>query len=247
MNVDGLGISEAEIIDTLNTYPAPLTAQLNTPEGRDAFLYHLVRQKVLVRLAQQAGLDRETSYQLQVKKISEGMLISAYRQSLLQEMPELEGVTFSPPQSHIMNHIEASQIILKSLEDAKKALALVKSGTPFATVAKKMSTDKVTAPYGGRIRQTSRILLTHEPIVEAELRKLKDGQTSTILKVSQGYGIFRREGMVKAPGMSRDDVTKNAMIAQYEQQKVNQATASMQVVIDTAAVTNLIQRYSPTR
>lgn len=83
---------------------------------------------------------------------------------------------------------EYSQITLATEDDAKAVLNELKNGADFKTLAKEKSTDKLTARNGGVIGWMEDAALIPE-IKGAGLTTA--GQISEVLKVDNGYAIFR--------------------------------------------------------
>jgi peptidyl-prolyl cis-trans isomerase SurA len=82
---------------------------------------------------------------------------------------------------------------------AEQALARLKAGDTFETVAREMSDDKTSGANGGDLGSFYTRSLGFEaangrlwPVFETELFKLRDGQVSEIVETNVGYHIIRR-------------------------------------------------------
>ncbi|AEJ42659.1 peptidyl-prolyl cis-trans isomerase [Alicyclobacillus acidocaldarius] len=83
-------------------------------------------------------------------------------------------------------------IEVKTKADAEKALVEIRSGTPFASVAKSMSTDAATRAKGGVIGTfTMNELKADQPSIASAAFALKAGGVSEPLKVQGGYDIVQ--------------------------------------------------------
>ncbi|WP_304457824.1 peptidyl-prolyl cis-trans isomerase [Alicyclobacillus sendaiensis] len=83
-------------------------------------------------------------------------------------------------------------IAVKTKADAEKALAEIRSGTPFASVAKSMSTDTATRAKGGLLGTFSLAeLKAEQPSIASAAFALKAGAVSEPIKVQGGYELVQ--------------------------------------------------------
>lgn len=93
--------------------------------------------------------------------------------------------------------IEASQIVLKTRSDADDVLKKLKSGADFATVAKNLSIDRVTALKSGKMQPFS-----PKDSLGVQIAHLKIGEISDIIKTDYGYHIIKITG--RKPAANKD-------------------------------------------
>ncbi|WP_413484174.1 peptidylprolyl isomerase [Morganella psychrotolerans] len=128
---------------------------------------------------------------------------------------------------------EYSQITVATQDDANAILDALKNGAEFSALAKEKSTDKLTARNGGVIGWMEDAALVPE-IKSANLKSA--GQVSEIVKLDNGYAIFRLDAyepeILKPLAEVKDEVTalvkgEAASKAFFDlQQKASEAAAN---------------------
>ncbi|MEH7251849.1 peptidyl-prolyl cis-trans isomerase [Neobacillus niacini] len=204
--------------------------ELESRYGKDV-LKDMIDQKVVKEMAAKYKInvsdeDVEREYRIlqttysspgENKKTTEAKWKEHIRNSLLQEEILTRDVKVSekemkayyeankelfdiPPAYHL------SHIIVKSSEEAEKAIKELAQGSSFSTLAMEKSIEEFSANEGGDI---GFVLEGEErfPIEYLQVAKqLKEGAWSEPIKVDQGYAIVKLEKEVKGQKYSYEDV-----------------------------------------
>ncbi|WP_067849048.1 peptidyl-prolyl cis-trans isomerase [Alicyclobacillus mali (ex Roth et al. 2021)] len=146
-------------------------AQLNSLLAQN----HMTKAQFLSQIRDNILATKLAEAQVQV---TDKQIASYYKQN--QSM-------FTVPETRKIAVIE-----VKTQADAEKALAAVQSGTPFASVAKSMSTDAATRAKGGLLGTFSLDeLKADQPSIASTAFALKAGAVSGPVKVQGGYEIVQ--------------------------------------------------------
>lgn len=204
--------------------------ELELRYGKDV-LKDMIDQKVIKEMAtkynikvSEQDVDREfrilqTTYSSpsENKNTTENKWKEQIRNSLLQEeiltrdvkVSEKEMMAYFEENKDLFTIPDAyhlSHIIVKSSDEAKKALKELSQGSSFSTLAMERSIEEFSANEGGDIGY----LMEGEERYPSEYldtaKKLKKGAWSDPIKVEQGYAIIKLEGKIKDKKYSYDDV-----------------------------------------
>lgn len=228
-----------------------------SPEGRRQFLNLLIRERVVYLEAKKAGLQRDAAYRKalrqfkakwrrELKDYQESLLIDLCLQRLRSnELAVTEAEVQRYYDAHVADYahpveIEASHILVNSLEDADKALARLKKGEPFAAVARTMSMDPATAVRGGRLTPFQKGTLV--PEFEEAAARLRTGEVSGIVKTPFGYHLIKKLGQKNLPPRPFEGA-KNEIRDRLQREKFDQwaalAQTSLGVKVDEKAMAAL--------
>ncbi len=138
-------------------------------------------------LLQQQGFKNEQELKVQIK------------QSLYLFKATTDGVNVSDKQikdyyeqnKDQFTEIRTSHILVEKESTAKEIEKELKNGADFADLAKKYSTDKVSAAEGGDLGYLSGESKDMDPTFLAAALKLKKGEISTPVKTVFGYHIIK--------------------------------------------------------
>lgn len=181
-------------------------------------------------------------------------LITAYIEKISKEATDEEIATYIKSVSGEdvdMNQYNTSHILFKTtdssnqpLDDAKKAeakqkaeaaLARVKNGEDFATVAKELSEDTGTKENGGKYTCYSDGNTLEEYINAA--KSLKDGEIyATVVETSAGYHIIKLDSKVEN-GRLQNDTERQ----EYADQKINKYGEERNLKIDMETVNKIVE------
>lgn len=247
-------ITAEDLKSRLQAIPMAYQQYSATPEGRREFLNLLVREKVMLVEARKSGLDKQKNFQdavAQFKKKAQtdledfqnGMLIEMM---LAQLRTKDLAVTDTDLRAYYDQHredytnpleIQASHILVRSPEDADRALARLKGGESFEAVAKAVSIDPSTAARGGKLSPFTKGNLT--PEFENAVLQLKNGQTSGVVKSKFGYHIIKRTGQRALPAKTFEEA-QESIRTRMQRDKfedwVTRTTASLGVKVDESAL-----------
>ncbi|MEH7014187.1 peptidyl-prolyl cis-trans isomerase [Neobacillus niacini] len=230
--LSGTALSE-EVVATVGESKISRQEWLNELEsryGKDV-LKDMIDQKVITEMADKYNIqvsekdvDREyrilqTTYSSpsENKKTTENKWKEHIRNSLLQEeiltrdvkVSEKEMKAYFEANKELFTIPDAyhlSHIIVKSSDEAEKALKELSQGSSFSALAMERSVEEFSANEGGDIRY----LMDGEERYPSEYlqaaKKLKEDAWSDPIKVEQGYAIVKLEGKIKGKKYSYDDV-----------------------------------------
>ncbi len=200
-------ITVEEVSDRIMAAPPAYQAYINTDPGKKQFVDLLVREKLILESAKQAGINKREEFKTdlknfkdeqkkQLKDYEEGLLIEMYIKEVKENLIsasdkeidkyyELHKEDFTHPTAVIAKHI-----LVSTKEEADIAYDRIKKGEPFDKVAKEMSNDKVSAQRGGQIGPFRKGELVKE--FEDVVFNLKDGEISEIVETPFGLHIITK-------------------------------------------------------
>jgi peptidyl-prolyl cis-trans isomerase C len=247
-------ITASDFKARLQDTPPAYQQYATTSEGRRQFLNLLMREKVILAESKKEGLARETTYKDALKRFKEKQKrdLTGYKDTLLIEMflshlrTKKLNVTDADIRRYYDEHreefdkpveIQASHILVQSSDEAERALARIKSGESFDSVAKAVSMDPATATRGGKLMPFTRGSLM--PEFENAVFPLKEGELSGVVKSSFGYHIIKKTGQKTLPAQSFEqarDQIQNRLQREKFDQWVTSAQAKLGVKIDENAL-----------
>jgi peptidyl-prolyl cis-trans isomerase C len=181
-SVEGLMITRSDLLRRLQTQPLNRQTYWTSPRGRQALLNWLINEKETVILARKSGLENEDAIRNELNNLKESYLFRVYTQRLAQSVP-------SPSEEDILLYynehlsefatVQTVYVLFQTLREARKAEALLKKG--------KFAGMKILVP--GK----------DPPELENIAKSLLPGQISTVVKISQGYGLVKRNQLPPLP------------------------------------------------
>ncbi|AKL98584.1 foldase protein PrsA [Endomicrobium proavitum] len=214
--VGGSKITEASLNEKLAQTPPNYQEYVNTPVGRKQFIDAVVRERIVIEAAKDAGVAKKDEYKNAVKafeaeqkrqfeEYKNGLLIQAYVPELQASITATDAdikayydankALFDKPVEYTVKHI-----LVPTREQAESAFARLQSGESFDKVAKEVSQDAASASKGGLIGPFKRGALVKE--FEVAALNLKKGELSGIVETSYGYHIIYKVSEKTLPGVS---------------------------------------------
>jgi len=207
--IGGDKISTDEFSARIATYPANMQEALKDPKNQEAVLDQLINEKVLLLEAKKQGIEKNEDYKKQIAEL-EKQFENAKKQGLINlliqdKVKEKAKVSkeevlayYNQNQNQFKSYEQrrARHILLKTEEDAKAALAEVKSGKDFAQVAKEKSQDP-TAQNGGDLGFFKKGDLV--PAFEQAVFSMKKGELSGIIKTQFGFHVVQLMEVITVP------------------------------------------------
>lgn len=136
------------------------------------------------------------------------------------------------PEARRLRHI-----MVKTQREAEDLLVAVRAGADFAKLAVAKSLDVGTKEKGGDLGFVANGVL--RPEIESAVSKLRNGETSPIIKSSQGFHIFQAvETRTAVPAKFKD--VKNDLLRALLAQKINAAYPKLIQSLESKAT---IKRY----
>ena len=191
--VDGAPITEDDLADAMADIGPGLPQKLEGPARQKYVLDYLIDLKIASKKAAEEKLDQSPAFarrlayyrdKLAMEELLAGVAKAATTEEAERKAYE-EAAKAEPPQQEI----HARHILLPTEDEAKKALARVKSGEDFAKVANELSKDP--AADGGDLGWAGPG--TFAPEFEQAIAGLKDDQISEPFKTQFGWHIIKVE------------------------------------------------------
>ena len=212
-------ITVEDFSERLMSAPPAYQAYINTEPGRKQFVDLLVREKLILESAKQAGINKREEYKnslesfkaeqkKQLKDYEDGLMIEMYLKDVQENM-----ITASEDEinKYYEEHKEdftnpiavvAKHILVPTREEAEIAFDRINKGESFDKVAQEMSTDKVSAQRGGQIGPFRRGELVKE--FEEVVFNLKKGEISEIVETPFGLHIITKVSEEKLQPIPED-------------------------------------------
>ena len=212
-------ITTEDFSERLMSAPPAYQAYINTEPGKKQFIDLLVREKLILESAKQAGINNRTEYKdslesfkaeqkKQLKDYEDGLMIEMYLKDVQENMItasedeinkyyEEHKEDFTNPKAVIAKHI-----LVPTREEAEIAFDRINKGESFDKVAQDMSTDKVSAQRGGQIGPFRRGELVKE--FEEVVFNLKNGEISDIVETPFGLHIITKVSEEKLQPIPED-------------------------------------------
>ena len=238
-HVGDVTVTASEFLRYFNSIPPVYRSENSSLEARRQIMDSLIDQKIMVLTAHRLGLDRDENYQQQLAEAK----VSLLRQPILASLGKISDNEILQYYNHHkaqygpQSQVIASRILMKTLADAKKAQALLKSGRSFSAIAKAISIDPDTASQGGRM--TPLIMRNLDPALAKALFALHKGEVSGLLKVASGYVLLRKDDVISRPASTLESAKPQIQSA-LEFQRVSQwskkARKAIRVSIDENAL-----------
>lgn len=200
-------ITTESFSEKLMSAPPAYQAYINTEPGKKQFVDLLVREKLILESAKQAGINKREEYknllknfkeeqERQLKDYEEGLMIEMYlkevQENILLANEEEINKYYEEHKQDFTNPLAvvAKHILVSTKEEAQLALDRINKGESFDKVAKEMSTDKVSAQRGGQIGPFRKGELVKE--FEEVVFNLKKGEMSEVIETPFGLHIITK-------------------------------------------------------
>lgn len=227
------GTADKEVVATVGKSSITRQEWLNELEsryGKDV-LKDMIDQKVIKEMAAKYKIkvseeDVEREYRIlqttysspsENKQTTEKKWKEHIRNSLLQEeiltrdvkVSEKEMKSYYEANIQLFNIPAAyhlSHIIVKTRDEAEKAIKELSAGSSFSALAMERSIEEFSANEGGDIGYLMQGEERFPPEYLQTAKKLKEGAWSDPVQVEQGYAIIKLEGKIKGKKYSYADV-----------------------------------------
>ncbi|MBR3654044.1 MAG: peptidylprolyl isomerase [Elusimicrobia bacterium] len=200
-------ITTEDFSERMMAAPPAYQAYINTEPGKKQFIDLLVREKLVLESAKQAGIDKREEYKssLDEFKAEQKRQLKDYEDGLMMEMyiKEVQENMITASEDEINKYYEehkedftnpiavtAKHILVPTREEAEIAFERINKGESFDKVAQEMSTDKVSAQRGGQIGPFRKGELVKE--FEEVVFNLKTGEISDIVETPFGLHIITK-------------------------------------------------------
>lgn len=194
-----------------------------TQEQKRQFVERWINSEVLYQEALRRGLQRDAYIKGKIRAAEKNILIAELIQRELQNRAQ---VTEEEAREYYQTHLDeftrkddevrASQILVPTLEEARKIRREIEAGADFARLARKCSVDP-SAEQDGDLGYFTRQEVLHE--VAKVAFSLPVGALSQPIKTEFGYHLItvtdiKKKGTVRSFELVRDEIT-----GQFSEQK----------------------------
>ena len=250
-------ITTEDFSERMMAAPPAYQAYINTEPGKKQFIDLLVREKLVLESAKQAGIDKREEYKSSIEEFKEEQKrqLKDYESGLLMEMyiKEVQENIITASEDEVNKYYEehkedftnpiavvAKHILVPTREEAEIAFDRINKGESFDKVAQEMSTDKVSAQRGGQIGPFRRGELVKE--FEEVVFNLKDGEISEIVETPFGLHIITKVAEEKLQPIP-EDVAKAEIKGIIEKTKFEKwfedAKKKLNVSVDYSKLDNI--------
>lgn len=194
--VDGAAITEKEYEEYLGARQMQQPPVADKEKERQVVLDEMINRKVLAQQAEKDKLDRQPDVHYQLKRQHENVLARAILRKHLDEKPitdeEIEKrYRQEVEKTHKMEY-RARHILLKTEDEARAVIGLLRRGGNFAALARSRSTDVRSGREGGDLGWFNEGQMI--PDFFKAVTKLKKGEiTGDPVKTEFGWHVIKVE------------------------------------------------------
>ncbi len=222
--------------------PEQLIAVMSLNDQEEA-LKSWVKTELFYQDGLRRGLGEDESLTRRLREIEREIIAEEHVRRFMETVPEVSEpearVYFESHKSDFAIQIRLAHILVRSCPEADRALAQIRDGTPFETVAEMVSIDQ-TAPIGGDLGYMRRGEMIHE--LEEAAFDLKVGDVSDVIPSNFGYHIIkvldRHPGAGQPTFESKESAVMNFLTSQRRRHAFDEWLIELEerasVVIDTA-------------
>jgi len=154
--VGGKAIRGSDVDAMMSRMPQHRQRDYDGARGKLRLIEQMVDRELLLKAANDAGLERDPEIAKQLQDFKDNMVLQAYQRNLVESLPkptpeQLQAYYDSHQQEFVAPaRLNASWIKCATMADAVKAWRrVVERGEAFDSIARQVSIDKATAADGG--------------------------------------------------------------------------------------------------
>jgi len=190
---------------------APKSVQedyLSDPDQYKMLVERIAQQQMIYLAAQQAGIERDSSFRAEMDNQRRSLLMKHYYQKTVQGLPHIPDESVRqyydshPSEFGMPGRARVRHILVPTRAKALQVAKLLKT-TSWEQICARYSTDKVTAKTGGIVgfvtSDSDQVPgVGKAPAIVAAAFKLKEGEASAPLKSERGWHIIRVDQKTEA-------------------------------------------------
>ena len=206
-------ITEADLEHMLKNLNPQIAANFQGEQGKQALLNELVNQKLFYLEAQEAALENDPKFQNEFEKLKENFMTQYSIQNLINSASvtheELEEHYNSNKDSFISpEKVQASHIIVSSVEIANEVKSKLASGDTFETLAKEYSSCP-SKERGGDLGMFGQGQMV--PEFEDAAFQMNVGEISEPVETQFGFHIIKVTDKQESGILSFEEVRSNLL------------------------------------
>ncbi len=171
--------------------PEHLLAVMSLDDQEEA-LRTWVKTELFYQEGVRQGIGDDEDLRRRLSEIERELVAEEYIQRFMEDVPDVTDeearAYFDAHSSEYAIQVRLAHILVRNRPEAERALAEIRSGTPFETVAANASIDQ-TASLGGDLGYMRRGEMIHE--LEGIAFDLNVGEVSDVIPSSYGYHIVK--------------------------------------------------------
>jgi peptidyl-prolyl cis-trans isomerase C len=186
-------ITQREFDLVFNQIPAAAKPKWDNPNAKRKLLREMIEVKLMAKEARRLNLDKDPDADFKIRSAVERALAQEYQNHIVAEtqVTEEEAKAYWEQNKDRFNtpeQVQARHILVRTKEDAEKALAELDKGRDFVEVAKEMAIGP-SRPTGGDLGWFGRGAMV-QPF-EDVVFSLKKGEVSQPVQTRFGYHIIK--------------------------------------------------------
>jgi EpsD family peptidyl-prolyl cis-trans isomerase len=214
--VGTVSITQADYDRDYQALPEYAQQLFTDEQGKEKFLNEIINKEMLYQEALKKGLDKAPDFK---KKLEEFKKLTLVTELFEKEIMAKAKVSDEEVKEYYDKHkeefvpttqIRASHILVRTEDEANKALERLKKGEKFGDIAKAISIDTGSAKNGGDLGYFSKGQMV--PEFEKAAASLNVGDISLPVKTQFGYHIIKVTDKKKGAPIEFDKI--KGMIAQ---------------------------------
>jgi parvulin-like peptidyl-prolyl isomerase len=237
-----VGSSTLTADEFYGSIPEQLLAVMSLDDQEEA-LKAWVKTELFYLEGMRRGVGDDEEIRRRLHEIERELVAEECIRRFLEDVPEVTEeearAYFDAHKSDYAIQVRIAHILVRSRPEAERALAEIRAGTPFETVAAAVSIDQ-TAAQGGDLGYMRRGEMLHE--LEEAAFSLKVGEVGDVIPSSYGYHIIkvldRHPGAGQPSFDSKRDAVMNFLTSQRRRGAFDKWLEDLEsrtaVVIDTA-------------
>lgn len=219
--VNGVKITEKEIQESVDRFPADRKSYVDSPMGREQLLQQMVAFELMYSYGKDNGVEESALYKEQVERLQKEILTQVVINDLLSKVTvsDEEAKEFYEKNSDKFmeqEQVRAKHILVENEEEAQKVAKEINEGLSFEDAALKYSSCPSNA-QGGDLGFFTRGRMV--PEFEEAAFALELGKVSEPVKTQFGYHLIKVEEKKEAavqPYEAVADMIKNNLIQQKQ-------------------------------
>lgn len=202
------------------------TSKQNIGDDDKVVLQELINRELLMAQVKKQKIDKNKNLNYVIEQQTHDL----YIQALLRESKEIAGpipdeeiqkLYDAKVKGHKIKEFKLADIMTKSEQSAKDAIAALDAGTSFADVAKK-SSEGPTAKEGGELGWMNSAQLNNMPSIAQAIAELKKGSyTKTPIKTDAGWHVIMLQDEREVPPPTLDEL-RSQIVAAIRQQRIQE-------------------------